>query len=233
MSWLKWSFSHRTRLRHLQAFTLIELLVVIAIIAILAALLLPALSRAKEQGNRARCKSNIHQLLLAMRMYADDNRDRLPDARFPALNNTPFYTPNAPGNWPWDLATNIVNELEGAGARRNVFYCPSYAEQNNDQHWYFLPNSPQGFRVCGYLFLLPGQNQVPDYLWRTNTVGDQAHPVTASELVVDSTVSQNGKYTGITGGLVDRTSHLDQGAKPAGGNIGFVDTHVEWRPSSA
>jgi prepilin-type N-terminal cleavage/methylation domain-containing protein/prepilin-type processing-associated H-X9-DG protein len=58
-------------------FTLIELLVVIAIIAILAALLLGALSQAKEQGRRAKCMNNLRQLHLAWQLYQDDNSDRL------------------------------------------------------------------------------------------------------------------------------------------------------------
>jgi prepilin-type N-terminal cleavage/methylation domain-containing protein len=60
------------------AFTLIELLVVIAIIAILASLLLPAISKAKEQGQRAKCLSNNKQILLAMTMYAQDSLEYLP-----------------------------------------------------------------------------------------------------------------------------------------------------------
>ncbi len=60
------------------AFTLVELLVAMAIIGALAALLLPVLGRAKEEGRAAACLSNLHQIGIALQLYTDENANRLP-----------------------------------------------------------------------------------------------------------------------------------------------------------
>jgi prepilin-type N-terminal cleavage/methylation domain-containing protein len=93
-------------------FTLIELLVVVAIIAILAAMLLPALSRANATAKKAQCTNNLHEMGVALVLYADENNG------LAARANSP--------HWWQVLAPNLGARSQTNFSQVKIFSCPSY-----------------------------------------------------------------------------------------------------------
>ncbi len=239
-----------------RAFTLVELLVVISIIALLLSVLMPALSKAREQSRKVVCANGVRQLILGMSVYASSNKGNLPINSFNA--------------WLWDVGDKTVLALiNSSGATRKSFYCPSnvpfsnMAYDEDDVYWDIKTitrnansNPCTTYRITGYCWLMDAEwtdtsgnvqtrgkvyadsslpsNVFPNF-WPRNVYCKGASSV---ELLIDATISAgisprypNGKFTNIVHNFTNRTNHLIPGKidRGAGGNIGFLDGHVKWR----
>jgi len=247
---LKTKVSNQPGKRFSTGFTLIELLVVISIIVLLAAMLIPALNKIRDLANRAVCANNIRQHLLGLTFYAEDY-----DGKFPCYGGMGFWLWDLDRPFARVLVKNVgltpstPDELTPAP---DVFYCDSNIAQKRARQRYWDYHHPSGarapYRVVGYFFILDRLNR--DGTSRRGPIEGSGNKKWIStmnisnpgdaELVVDITMSDSdtdsftkvlsggarGEYTG----WYDSTSHVKSEYEGLGGNIGFVDGHVKWRP---
>jgi len=238
-------------------FTLIELLVVIAIIAILAAIILPALAAAKQRAIRIECMSNLRELDTAMLAYAYEYGDKFPPAQADywiwdldskaatamidaAVKGATYSTGGTFQKACYDPGTAIrfddqdnLNLWNLGAGYRVIGYALTLPGQAALNPAYQNPNTrPQGTFMIGAVAYSP-EPAAARVLTACATISQQAYNLPQGTAI--TAPSQTKKYTYdyddiSTGSYMKHhmTPHL-RGRFPAGGNIGMLDGHCEWR----
>jgi prepilin-type N-terminal cleavage/methylation domain-containing protein/prepilin-type processing-associated H-X9-DG protein len=180
--------THPARPSYPRGFTLIELLVVIAVVAILAALLLPALAAAKEQSKVTACLSNLRQIGIAIRAYADDNSGNIPYGPVspPFLNPYDFYpSTGAP--------TSLISLASGAPVGLGLMLQGTLASQPKVL---FCPGSDQPLNEDAELARVGVGQAQSSYYYRhagnTNLFNTQGGPFVPNNIKLDN-LGNNGR----------------------------------------